>query len=128
MKIAFIVAVCLLMIWRTKKGFHNGMMKEVVTIISVIVSCACIALLFFMISSIVAHTFTTLAVCVAGLIGIGLLFKFCNLIFGPITAITEISVVSGLDKLAGVVMGICEAALLSWILYRGLDYFGIYVL
>lgn len=125
LKIAFIVLFFLLAVWRIKKGFQNGMMQEIINIVSIAVSCVCIVLIFLAVSSVVAHTFSTLTVCTAGLIGIGIVFKLCNLIFKPVTAIVNISIINGLDKLSGAVMGLGEAVIFSWFLYRVLDYFDI---
>lgn len=127
MKIAFLLIFLLIAIGRVKKGFQNGIIKEIVSIISTIVSCVCIALVFFMVSSIMARTFSTLAICVIALVGIGIGFKLCNLIFRPILGITNVSVIGGLNKLLGAVMGFCEAVIVAFFLYKVLDYFGIYI-
>lgn len=127
MKIVFLLIILLLTIWRVKKGFKNGMIKEVVNILSIIVSCICIALVFLSVSSVMAHTFSTLTVCIIGLIGIGIVFKICHLIFRPIMGIFNISIISGLNKILGAVMGFGEALICSYFLYRVIDYFGIYI-
>ena len=128
LKIAFIVIICLLTVWRIKKGFKNGLLKEIINILSIIVSCVCISLVFLSISSVVAHTFSVLAVCIVGLIALGIVFKLCNLIFKPITAIVNISLINGLDKLAGAILGIAEAAVFSYFIYWVMNYFGILIL
>lgn len=126
LKIVFIVIILLLAVWRVRKGFKNGMIKEIVSIFSVIAAFICISLLFLTVSSIVAKTFSVLTVCIVGLIGFGIIYKLCGLIFKPITAIVNVSFIHGLDKLLGAVMGLAEAILCAYLLYRVADYFGIY--
>ena len=126
LKIVFIVIILLMAVWRAHKGFKNGMIKELVNIFSIAAACLCITLLFLTISSIVAKTFSVLTVCIIGLIGIGLIYRLCSLIFKPITAIVNISIIHGLDKLLGAIMGLGEAVICSYFLYRVIDYFGIY--
>lgn len=128
MKIIFIVIVCLLTVWRIKKGFKNGLIKEFINILSIIISCVCISLVFLSISSVLAHTFSMLAVCIAGLIALGIVFKLCNLIFKPITAIVNVSLINGLDKITGAILGLAEAAVFSYFIYWVMNYFGILVL
>ncbi len=128
MKIIFILIICLLIVWRVKKGFRNGMIKEIINILSIIVSLVSITLIFLVISSVMAHTFSTLTICIVGLIGIGIVFKLCNLIFKPVMAIVNISLIHGLDKMLGAVMGFGEAVICVYFLCRALDYFGIYTL
>lgn len=126
LKIIFVFIIFLVAAWRIRKGFENGMIKELVNIFSIVAACVCITLLFLTVSSIVAKTFSVLTVCIVGLIGIGIIYKLCSLIFKPITAIVNISIIHGLDKLLGAVFGLGEAVICAYFLYRVADYFGIY--
>ena len=126
-KLIFVLAVLLLMVWRVKKGFKNGILKEIVNIVSVIISIICIVLIFFIISSVVARTFSVLTICMAGLIGIGIVFKLCNLIFRPILAITNISIIGGFNKLLGAMLGILETCICAYAAYWILDHLDIYI-
>lgn len=121
-KVIFVLIVFLLFIWRIKKGFHNGMMKEIVTILSGIVSLISAALIFFAVSSYIANAKTMLVLCVFGLIVIGIVFKLCNLLFRPILALSNIFVIGGLNKILGAMMGAVEAIALSYLLYYIFDY------
>lgn len=127
-KLIFAFIIFLLFIWRIKKGFHNGIMKEVVTLLSGIVSLICVALVFFAISSYLAKAMSTLTACVIGLILMGTIFRLCSLIFRPIMALSNISVIGGVDKVMGAAMGIVEACGLSYLVYYVLNYMGVYVL
>ena len=124
----FVAVVFVLFIRRIHKGFTNGIMQEVVNILSGVISLLCVVLVFFAISSVVQKAMSTLTVCMIGLILLGVVFKLCNLIFKPLLALGNLSVIGGLNKLLGAVMGAAEACLLSFLLYKGLDFVGIYVL
>ena len=126
-RLIFILMIFLLLIWRTKKGFQNGILEEVVNIISVIISIICIILIFFTISSIMAKAFSVLTICIAGLIVIGITFKLCSLIFRPILAITNISIIGSFDKLLGAMLGIFEVCLCAGAVYWLLGRLGIYI-
>lgn len=121
-KFIFVLIVFLLFVWRIKKGFCNGIMKEIVTILSGIVSLISVALVFFTISSYIANAKTMVVVCVFGLIVIGIVFKLCNLIFRPMLALSNIFVIGGLNKILGAVMGAVEAIALSYLFYYIFDY------
>lgn len=124
----FAGAVVLLFIWRIHRGFANGIMQEAVNILSGVISLVCVVLVFFAVSSATVKAMSTLTVCVIGLILLGIIFKICNLIFKPLLALGNLSIIGGLNKLMGAVMGAAEACLLSYVLYRALDFAGIYVL
>ena len=127
-KFIFVLIIFLLFIWRIRKGYHNGIMKEIVTILSGVVSLISVALVFFAISSYREKALSVFALCVIGLIVLGVVFKVCSFIFRPIMALGNISVIGVFNKAMGAAMGAVEAAALSYLLYRALDYMGIYVL
>lgn len=124
----FAVVILLLFIWRVRRGFANGIMQEIVNILSGVIALASVVLIFFAVSSVTAKAMSTLTVCVIGLILLGIVFKLCNLIFQPLLALGSLSVIGGLNKLMGAVMGAAEACLLSYLLYRGLGFIGIYII
>lgn len=127
-KFLFALVIFLLAVWRVKKGFRNGILQEVVTILSGIVSMVCVALVFLAVSSVLAQATSTLIVCVAALIALGIVYKICNLIFRPILALGNVSVIGGVNRVCGAVLGLAEAFLLAYVLYRMLDFMGIYVI
>ncbi|MBO5473529.1 MAG: hypothetical protein J6A08_07075 [Lachnospiraceae bacterium] len=127
-KFIFVSVIFLLFVWRIKKGVSNGIMKEIANILSAAVALVCVALLLLAVNSALARAMSTLTVCVVGLILLGIAFKLCSLIFRPVLALGNISVIGGLNKMMGAVMGAAEACLLSYLLYRALDYLDIYVI
>lgn len=102
-------------------------MREILNILSAVISLVCVALVLFAVSSVMAGAMNTLTVCIIGLILLGIVFKICNLIFKPILALGNISVIGIFNKLMGAAMGGAEACALAYLLYRALDYMGIYV-
>ena len=93
-----------------------------------VVSLICVALIFFAISSAMAKAMSTLTVCIVILVLLGIAFKLCSLIFTPILALSNISVIGGVDKILGAVMGAAEALVLSCLVFFVLDYLGVYIL
>lgn len=127
-KFAFTAIILLLLIWRIKRGFANGLMQEVVNLLSGVISLVCVVLVFFAVRSAVNKSMHTLTVCIAALVLLGIVFKLCHLILSPLLAVGNISIVSGINKLLGALMGAAEGCLLAYILYKAFAYFGIYVL
>lgn len=60
--------------------------------------------------------------CVIGLVVLGAVFKLCSLICRPILALSNISVIGGVNKIMGAAMGAAEALALSCLIYFILDY------
>lgn len=124
---AFAAIMLLLLIWRIKRGYANGMMQEITNLLSGIVSLICVALMFLAVRSGLNKSMHTLTVCIVALVLLGIVFKLCHLIFTPLLSVTNISIVSGINKVLGAVLGIAEGCLLAYILYRVADFLGIYV-
>lgn len=126
-QLVFALIVFLIFIWRIKKGFANGIMKEIVTILSGVASLISVALLLFAVTSVMAKAMSTLTLSVIGLIVVGIVFKISSLIFTPVLALSNFSIIEWLNKLLGAVMGAVEACVLGGLLYYGLGYVGVYV-
>ena len=127
-KFIFALIIFLLFIWRIRQGFRNGIMKEIVTILSGVISLVSVALVFFAISSYREKALSMFALCVIGLAVLGAVFKLCSLILRPILALSNISVIGALDSILGAVMGAMEAAAISFLVYYVLDHMGIYII
>ena len=128
MKLIFALIILLLFVWRIKRGFANGIMGEIVTIVSGAVALICVVLIFFAVTSVRAKAMSTLTVCIAALILLGILFRGCSLIFSPLLALSNISIIEGVNKILGAFMGAVEACVISGLLYYGLEYAGVFTL
>ncbi len=126
-RLIFVLIIFLLFIWRVKRGFANGIMKEIVTILSGVISLICVALIAFAVTSAMANAMSTLTLCVVGLIVLGIVFRICSLIFKPLLVLSSISLIGGLDKMLGAVLGALEACILSVVLYYVSGYLGFYL-
>ncbi len=127
-KFMFVLFIFLMVVWRVKRGFKNGIMQEIVNILSGVISLICLALVFFAVSSIIEQATSMLIVCIVGLIVLGIAFKLGKLMLRPLLAIGNVSVIGGLNKFLGAVLGLGEAAVVCYLLYKVLDYFGVYIL
>ena len=124
---AFVAVMFLLFTWRVRGGYACGMMREIVNVLSGTISLACVALVFLAVSSAMSRSMHILTVCIVGLIVLGICFKICKLIFTPLLVVGDISIVSGINKLLGAVVGAAEACVLAFLFYKVFKYFGIYL-
>lgn len=124
---AFAAVIFLLFIWRVRKGYACGMMQELVNVLSGACALTCVALVFIAVNSAANRSMNTLTACIVALIILGVCFKICNLIFTPLLAVGNISVVSGINKLLGAVLGAAEAFFLVFLLYKVCGHFGIHL-
>ncbi len=124
---AFAAVIFLLFIWRVRGGFACGMMQELVNVLSGGCALVCVVLIFIAVSSVVNRSMHIFTVCIVALILLGICFKICRLIFTPLLAVGNISIVSGINKLLGAVLGAGEVCVLAFLLYKVFEYYGIYL-
>ena len=124
---AFAAVMFLLFIWRVRGGYACGMMQEFVNVLSGACALACVALVLIAISSAVNRSMHILTVCIVALILLGICFKICRLLFTPLLAVGNISIISGINKLLGAGLGAGEACVLAFLFYKVFRYFGIYL-
>lgn len=123
----FAAIALLLLIWRIKGGYACGMMQEIVNILSGAAALFCVALVFLAVNSARTKSVHTLAACIVALVILGVVFRLCSLIFKPLLAVENISLLNGINKLLGAALGIVEAGLLAYAAYKTLAFWGIYV-
>lgn len=121
-KLIFVLIIFLLFIWRIREGYLNGMMEEIVTILSSAIALVSVGLVFLAITGYREKAISVFVLCVIGLIVLGVVFKLCGLIFRPILALSKISVIGMFNRVMGAVLGAVEAVVLSCIFYRIYDY------
>ena len=103
------------------------MMQELVNVLSGACALVCVVLVFIAVSSAMNRSMHTLTACIVVLILLGICFKICRLIFTPLLAMGNISIVSGINKLLGAVLGAAEGCVLAFLLYKVCGYFGIHL-
>jgi hypothetical protein len=92
-----------------------------------VIALACAVLVIYAVHSFISGQKTNAALCVFGLILLGVFFKIFGLITSPILALGEIPFIREFNKLLGAVLGAIEAGVLVYLLYKVLEHMNIYV-
>lgn len=98
-------------------GYKKGMVKEVISLISMAVLCAVIALLAGGISS--YHDGKTYHVIVTAVLlgALGIVHHLLSLALFPAKLISKLPVIRFVNKLLGIVFGVFEVVLMLWTVY-----------
>ncbi len=108
-----IIVVCLA-IGCAIKGFKTGMMKEILSFITVIVAVGCIVIAVYAAGQYMDHNYMFF---VAAVIIILLIMVFLNvgkLLVWPLKILSKLPLVKWIDKLAGIVIGVAKSLLYTW--------------
>ncbi len=123
------IIVLIVLIWKISQGYKRGMVKEVISFVSLIVLCAVAALVVkglqsYMEKKIIGVVIAVLLVCVVGIV-----HHLLGIVFFSAKMVSKLPVISWVDKLLGMVAGVLETVVILWMLYliimkAGLGMFG----
>lgn len=114
-KLIVAVVMAIVIIHCIKKGFKKGFLKELGSSISLILSLVCIFLILLLYTAFKDKTYGTAIVVVITLVLIGVFVKLGRCIGRGLMGITELLVISWIDKTFGAVLGLGEAVLVIYI-------------
>lgn len=110
-----IVLVCLVL--KILDGYQKGMVKEIISFVSLIFLCLVVALIGNGLSDYTKGNFLNVAVVVLLLAVVGIVHHIVNVVVLPAKLIAKLPVVHSVDKIFGVVVGIMETVLILWTVY-----------
>jgi len=109
--------VILAAILKVIDGYKKGMVKEIISLVSLLVLSGVVALLAQGISSYNDGKIFNVIVAVVLLVLLGIAHNLLKLVFFSAKIVSKLPVVHFLDKLLGVVFGVFEVVLLLWTVY-----------
>lgn len=112
-----LVAVIILAVVTVTLGYKRGMVKAMVSLISLVVLCVVGALLANGVSSYNSGRFFHVALVVILLGAIGFAHHMLSIVFFSAKLVAKLPVISSVDKLLGIVFGILETVLILWTMY-----------
>lgn len=120
-----LVVVAVLLFWRIAEGIHRGMVKEIISFISLIVLCLVVGLLGMALSKYFEKDIAGVIVTVILLLILCIAHRLLSLVFFSAKLIAKLPVIRTADKLMGAVIGILETVLLLWMVYSLTITFGL---
>ncbi len=117
-KLVVAVIMAVIVISSVKKGLKRGFMRELGSTLSFLLSLLCIFLILLLYTAVRDKTYGTVVTAVIALILLGLFAKVGRGIGSALTGITELTVVSWIDRALGAVLGLGEAVFFIYIFNR----------
>ena len=109
-----LIIVALILVWRIAEGIHRGMVKEIISFVSLIVLCLVVALLGTAISKYFEKDIISMAVAILLLLVLCIAHRILSFVFFSAKLVSKLPVVHSLDKVLGAVIGVLETVLLLW--------------
>lgn len=112
-----LIVVIAAAVFKMAGGYKKGMVKEIISLVSLIVLCAVAALVANGISNYHEGRFFNVAVVVILLAILGIAHHLLGLVFFSAKVISKLPVIHFLNKLLGAVFGVLEVVLFLWTIY-----------
>lgn len=112
-----LILTILILIWRVAEGAHRGMVKELLSFVSLIVLSLAVVILGMLLGRYFQKDVIGMAVAVLLLLILGIVHSLFGLVFFPAKLIAKLPLVRSLNKLLGAVVGIPETILVVWTAY-----------
>ena len=107
-----VVLICMVM-----DGYKKGMVKSLISLISLLITCVVLFLIGNGLSSYFDGKIFNVILTILLLAAIGLVHHLLNIVFFSAKMIVKLPIVHSLDKLLGIVVGMLETVLIVWTIY-----------
>lgn len=111
------IIVAILLLCNVVDGYKKGMVRALISFVSLIVLCVVVALVGNGLQSYFDGEFVSVVIMVLLLGVLGIAHHLLGLIFFPAKLVTKLPIIHSLDKLLGIVFGIFETILILWTVY-----------
>lgn len=112
-----LICLAVLAIINMINGYRRGMVKAIISLVSLVVLCVVISLLAYGISSYNGGNIFHVVLTVILLTVLGLVHHLLSAVFFSAKLIAKLPVVHSLDQFLGIVFGFVETVLVLWTLY-----------
>lgn len=116
MNLLFVI-VLIVMFFNIVSGYKKGMVREIISLISLIVMCVVVALIGNGLNSYFDGEIANVIIAVLLLCLIGIVHHLLGVVFFSAKVISKLPIVSWIDKLLGMLFGIVETILILWTIY-----------
>ncbi len=112
-----LIIVAIFLLCKMVDGYKKGMVKEIISFVSLIILCIVLALIANGVSSYFDGQFAKLIVVLFLLIALGVVHHLLGVLFFSAKLISRLPIVHWLDKVLGIVVGVLETVLILWTIY-----------
>lgn len=112
-----LIIVLVVMICGMVDGYKKGMVRSLITFISLIITCVVVVLLGNALNNYFDGNIINVIILVFMLCLIGIVRHLLGVVFFSAKVISKLPIVHWLDKLLGIVVGILETVLILWTIY-----------
>lgn len=112
-----LIVLIILAVWRGWHGMKKGLVEEIGGLLSLVISLFVLSLGILLYTSVKANDTQNIVLSVVVLLVTGLAARLLRTVIKSLAAIAHLPIISALNCLLGIVIGVAEAVVALWILY-----------
>ena len=112
-----LIAVLVVMLCSVVDGYKKGMVREIISFVSLIITCVVVVLLGNALNSYFDGEIINVIIMILLLCLIGLVRHLLGVVFFSAKVISKLPIVHWVDKVLGIVVGILQTVLILWTIY-----------
>ena len=114
-----------LLIFKVAEGYKNGMVKEIISFVSLVISSVVVVLIASGLRNYREKQMMGVVVAILLLAIIGILRHLLGVVFFSAKAIVKLPILKWIDKVLGILVGSFEIIILLWVVYTFVMYYGL---
>ena len=112
-----LIVAALVLVWRIAEGIERGMVKEIISFVSLVVLCLTVALIGTAVGKYLDKDIISMIVAIVLLLILLIVHRLLGFVFFSAKLIVKLPVIKLLDKILGAVFGLLETLVLLWTLF-----------
>lgn len=112
-----VVVFLILLVWRMSAAYKRGMVKEIISFVSLLVLSVAVTLIGTAVLNYLEHDILSLVIAVVLLVVLCVANQIVSVFFFSAKVLAKLPIVSFANKLCGVIIGALETVLILWTLY-----------
>lgn len=110
-----LVIVLIIIACSAVNGYRKGMVEEVVSILALLIGIIAIALVASAIGNYLTKHISNMLIAIILFIALLIIMQIARLVIASLKFITKMPIIHGVNKLAGLAIGLAEGVLIVWI-------------
>lgn len=123
-----LIVIGIILLWRVIEGFRVGMVKEIISFVSLVVMSVAIVLLGIALSSYMDKDVIKMIVAIILFLLLCIVHRIISVVFFSAKVISKLPVVHGMDRFLGGIVGVLETVIIVWVIFALVMSFGLGVI
>ena len=119
-----LLIVLVVTVYKIVEGYKKGMVKEIISFVSLLVMCVVVVLIGAGLHSYMEKRILGIVIAVLLLTLVGIAHHLLKVVFFSAKVIAKLPIIHTGDKLLGVIAGVLEVIVILWTIYTFIMYFG----